>query len=110
MNDGENPWVKDGENPQTARTSTNSRLFIEVAANDNTSGRPHGQVVVAGELLFRPVSSGSQTQCNIVTLRSKLATRSIRQGHGLADEGVGVRHSATILGCEHAQFITGSSI
>ena len=31
-------------------------------------------------------------------------------GDGLADEGVGVRHSAAILGCEHAQFITGSSI
>ena len=35
---------------------------------------------VAGELLFRPFSSGSQTQCNIVTLRSKVATRSNRQG------------------------------
>ena len=31
---------------------------------------------------FAHFSSGSQTQCNIVTLRSKLATRSIRQGHG----------------------------
>ena len=31
---------------------------------------------------FAHFSSGSQTQCNIVTLRSKLATRSIRQGQG----------------------------
>ena len=53
---------------------------------------------VAGELLFRPFSlrilwlangyfahfpSRSQTQCNIVTLRSELATRSIRQGQAI---------------------------
>jgi len=37
---------------------------------------------VAGELLFRPFFLRIPTQCNIVTLRSKFVTRSIRQGQG----------------------------